>query len=567
MFTTEQGREVSFAPAQELNNSARTGANVSRLKSFLLGVAALAASFGATSSVEAASSSVSDVVTAAAAAPESAGVRPSIGDLDVGSRFKVNIGRPTAPSDLGEATNAVSQDVVTVGNITAVNRSTAGFYVSVNPKSGTETSNVNTTADSVAANAVFMKNKDGTASLDVRGIPGASGRIIVDKAGNFTGLPEGALNTFDSPRRLLDRSGIQPGEVVKIPLGTEHANTIAFLNLTTANADAASYTSAYACNEGYKGTSNLNADKGDTKAVLVAAEVDSEGNVCLLQSLAGTRLVVDLQGFADFKTSAFKRIKDSRIDGSKLAPGQTVNLQVAPRGKNSLVMMNITLAKTKNSTHLSVGEAGTQPTTSSVNKRGDKTANSNFVMVNAKDGMVSIAAGPGGANYVVDTSVVEGFYDIDGTVQLPDGRVVAAVSANPASFYKNDQSRRFDSDVNDPNSTNGGGSGPYKYKEPKDRENIPYSQLDTYSEAAEFCKYNLPLSIQGMPGFPGIEAIVNSSAWRVDGLADDLNYNGVIDVVPDSYQYVELKCAVVEESSNKDRAVVYWTRKDDIEFF
>ncbi|MFN0026249.1 MAG: S1 family peptidase [Acidimicrobiales bacterium] len=243
-------------------------------------------------------------------------------------------------------------------NVT-VDRSTAGGFVAAYPCTDGwgGTSSVNFAPGQTVANMVVSKvDRNG----DVCFLAGANTAVIVDVTG-WIG-PQGAnrATTAAAPVRLFDSRTDPRGRMVGretrdvqvtgagwAPAGAKAA----VLNITSTEAEANGFVTAWSCDYPRPVASSLNPVKGVDVPNLVMVELDYLGRVCLYTEL-GAQLVVDLMGWvteaspATLKTVSPGRRYDSRATGA-IPGGLVQKVPVAgwvgvPGSGVDSVMLNVT---------------------------------------------------------------------------------------------------------------------------------------------------------------------------------------------------------------------------------
>jgi len=196
-------------------------------------------------------------------------------------------------------------------NVTASGTTAAG-YVTVYPCGATPptTSNINVTAGSVVANAVFV-GLSGAGKVCV--IANRNTEVIIDVVG---AVPTGSTMAPLTPARLLDSRSTETNPVddgvnTIRPAGSETEVTVTsrggvaagattvLLNVTATGAAGPGYVTVWPCGQARPTASNLNYVAGATRANLVIVSVPKSGpkagKVCLFTS-AQTNLVADVLG-------------------------------------------------------------------------------------------------------------------------------------------------------------------------------------------------------------------------------------------------------------------------------
>lgn len=295
---------------------------------------------------------------------------------------------------------AVDQVDSVVINVTAV-QSRSNGYATVYPGG---------TALPSASNLNFPGNTRGTPNLVVVRV-GTTGTVniyngstgatdyLVDVVGYYrkAGTPGSRFSPM-SPKRILDtRSGAALGAGAERVLtvaggvsGVPSNATGVVMNVTAANATAASYLTVYPAGRARPTTSNLNWAAG-TPAVanLVYTPVGTNGQVRMFNSRGTTHLLADVVGwFAPngafvYRSSAPKRVIDTRVPigvptaakigaGRELAVDLTTTASGVPVDAAALVG-NTTVTQTTTNGFLTLWPSGTRPSTSVLNWRTGMT--------------------------------------------------------------------------------------------------------------------------------------------------------------------------------------------------
>lgn len=202
------------------------------------------------------------------------------------------------------------------------------------------------------------------------------------------------------PVRLLDTrltSKLPDGGVVAVdvsPAAPADATGVA-LNVTTVDAEARGFITAYPCGSPRPDTSNVNPRIADATPNLVVVGLDSTRQVCLF-TFAATDLVVDATGWFGAGGDAFHelplfRLIDTRTQGPALPAG--TDLRVPMTGVPSTavgVSVNVTITEPDGPGFATVHPCGTPvPPTSNVNYlTGENRANQ--AMVGLGDGAVCV---------------------------------------------------------------------------------------------------------------------------------------------------------------------------------
>jgi len=163
------------------------------------------------------------------------------------------------------------------------------------------------------------------------------------------------------------------------------------LNVTGTEATDNGFVTVWPCDATMPTASNLNLDKGETRANLVVTRVSAAGEVCLYTE-KGTQLIADLAGYfpvgSGYRGLNPERILETRAgagligySGDKPSAGQIVQLQVTGVGTANLpaltssVILNVTGTDATADGYVTVWPCGTaMPSTSNLNLRQGGTA-------------------------------------------------------------------------------------------------------------------------------------------------------------------------------------------------
>ncbi|MFD7260010.1 PKD domain-containing protein [Streptomyces sp. NPDC059874] len=178
------------------------------------------------------------------------------------------------------------------------------------------------------------------------------------------------------------------------------------LNLTSTDATANSFVSAYPDPAKRPVASNLNPEPGKAKANQVIVPVGPNGTITLYNHWGSTHLVVDAVGYygkdgkALFTPVVPKRLADTR-DTGKLAQGGTTTAAGVPAGAVGAVV-NLTATESAGAGYLTAyGFGAARPNASSLNTLPGITV-PNHVTTPVGDGRISVYNGPwGGSTHVI----------------------------------------------------------------------------------------------------------------------------------------------------------------------
>jgi len=238
-------------------------------------------------------------------------------------------------------------------------------------------------------------------------------QTLTPGTGDFVPVPpERLLETRDLPQ--IGYSGPKPiaGQVIELDVTGVGAADIpddakaVVLNVTGTAATEAGHVTVWPCGQPRPEASNLNLDKGDTRANLVIVGVGTDGKVCLYTH-SGTDLIADATGWYP-ATSSINAVTPERLletrdlpqvgySGPKPTPGQVIELDVTGTGSANVpedaqaVVLNVTGTAATNAGHVTVWPCGQpQPMASNLNlDKGGTAANLAVVRVGT-DGKVCL---------------------------------------------------------------------------------------------------------------------------------------------------------------------------------
>ena len=337
---------------------------------------------------------------------------------------KVQIaGTPGVPSD---ATSALL-------NLTAVNSDGDGFVTAYACDAARPTaSSLNPRADATTTNLVSAPlAADGSVCL----YTSLSTHLIADLAGFH---PAGSSYVATNAQRLLDtRTGSKPtdGQTLTLKVTSTGSAQVpndakaAFLNVTTTNSVGDAFLTVYPCGSAQPLASSGNTAAGETRAMLVAAKIGTNGNVCIFTS-GSTDIIVDLQGFepatSNYVPLVPERVLETRspvqigYSGLKPRGGQTVEVKVTGFGTSQIpataasVLLNVTAVDADGAGFATVFPCGTaRPNTSNLNFRSGAISN-----------LVSAKVGDGGRVCIYTPNSVHLIADVTG--YYPDGSIGVA---------------------------------------------------------------------------------------------------------------------------------------------
>jgi hypothetical protein len=237
-----------------------------------------------------------------------------------------------------------------------------------------------------------------------------------------------------TPARLLDtRTGngaplakVAAGQTIDVQVvgrqGVPASGVAAVvLNTTITNPSQPSYLTVYPTGVARPPTSNINFVPGQTLANLAVVGVGSGGRVSIFNAGGSTDVILDVSGWvaADgtttgtagiFRPTTPARILDTRNGIGALAPGQSLNLQVAGQGGVpatgiSAVVINLTATNEVAAGWFSAYPSNVStPPTSNVNFAAGQTVANRAVVPLGPDGKITIHNGGGRADAVVDVT-------------------------------------------------------------------------------------------------------------------------------------------------------------------
>ena len=257
-------------------------------------------------------------------------------------------------------------------------------------------------------------------------IPVGPLRFLETRSGVGLGTVDGQFNGIG---QRPDDSVLELGIVGRSNMPSWARSVV--LNVTVTNANAPGYLTVYPCGGSRPTSSNLNYDRGVTRAVGVISQIGSNGAVCIYTQSA-VDVIVDVDGFYPFGAS-FSGIQPARlletrsgpefttIDGQLVGIGQrpggsTTEVKVTGRGgvpnDAKAVVVNITAVAPVGAGFLTVFPCGDQlPVASTLNfGPGAIVPNSAIVQVGA-NGSICVFS-----NVATDVVVDVNGYDSAGAV-------------------------------------------------------------------------------------------------------------------------------------------------------
>lgn len=268
------------------------------------------------------------------------------------------------------------------------------------------TSNLNYRAGESVPNLIVLRpGVDGKVCIDTS----TPAHVVVDLEG---WLP--STFTATVPIRVLETrvadgqvgySGQRPaaGQVLQVDLPGDFARTdsAAVLNLTVTDPASDGFATVWPCDVERPRASNLNFERGQTRANAVVVRPGSNGRICIFVS-AATHLIVDYSGSIDsgFEGQVPNRILDTRpgdervgYTGSRPGEGSTTRLSLSRAGGvagASAVVLNVAVTDPVSDGFVTVWPcAEERPVASNLNfARGQTVAN--LVMLSPGTGEVCI---------------------------------------------------------------------------------------------------------------------------------------------------------------------------------
>ena len=284
-----------------------------------------------------------------------------------------------------------------VANVTVVDPAAASYLTAWN-----------CSPDRPAASTVNFGAGDTTANAATIGLDAGGGmcvyspvatNLVVDVTGAMTATATGRFSPL-TPQRLMDtRVGfgatrLDAGQTVELQVagnaGVPADATAVTMNLTSVDAAAAGYVTAYPCDAQRPVVSNLNPQPGRTRPNMVTVPLSADGRLCLF-SLNPVDLVADITGYyaadgaSTFTPTTPFRLIDTRdrlraemnagTAGQQVGAGQVVTLQIAgvrgvPAGATA-VSVNITTTASSGNGYLTAWPCNDRPVASTANMRID----------------------------------------------------------------------------------------------------------------------------------------------------------------------------------------------------
>jgi NlpC/P60 family len=291
-----------------------------------------------------------------------------------------------------------------------------------------DVSSLNFGAGQTIANLVTVQLGDGGAVCVTASTPS---QVIIDVTGYYASGGSGFAPV--APVRLLDsrQGGAKPivaGTIVSIPVvgrGGAPASGVtgASVNVTATGAAADGFVTIFPCGVAAPNASNLNVRVGTTVANGAISATGTEGDVCVVSSVA-THLIVDLNGwFGAAALGSFTSVTPARLVDTRTTtrPAANATVEVAVGGQ-SAVALNVTIADPAGAGFATVWPCGLpKPNASSINfAKGQTIANA-----------VNVGVGTGGKVCVASTVATHVIVDHDGEFRVANG---TGTLSGPASF-------------------------------------------------------------------------------------------------------------------------------------
>jgi len=246
-------------------------------------------------------------------------------------RIRIPVVGQTHTTPTGAEVRVPSSASAVAVNITTVDPAAPGF-VTVWPceTDRKETSNLNNMGGDIVANNVIAPI-DGAGEICLYSNVGTD--LVVDVAGWFDRDAAGDALVSVTPQRIVDTrkglgataSPLRPGTPLVLDIAGMNAQTAGgtavvapegvssvVLNITSTNAAAAGYFTAWPCELDREETSSLNYVPGRTSANGIVAPVDINGQVCV-HSHAPSDVVIDVQGWFGPADPVFAATDPTRI--------------------------------------------------------------------------------------------------------------------------------------------------------------------------------------------------------------------------------------------------------------
>ncbi|HMC72247.1 MAG TPA: hypothetical protein VKJ07_24020, partial [Mycobacteriales bacterium] len=299
-------------------------------------------------------------------------------------------------------------------------------------------------------NGTYTATITASKTADQETITASDSAKSLTKTATLTETPSGTGFHPLPPTRILDTrspnggGALQPNSQCKVQItgqGNVPASHVSgvVLNLTATQASTQTFLTVFPSGSP-PNSSNLNIGAGRDAAVLVTAQVASDGSVQLYNAQGTVHAIFDVVGYFDdgsvanaphYAALTPARILDTRTAGSggPLGANSTRKVQITgaggvPGSHVSGVVVNLTGVAPSDGTYLTMFPSGSPPTASNINLQPGEVR-PNLVMVPvASDGSVELYNAQGSIDAVVD---VAGYFD-DGTVTAAKGFTALAPS-------------------------------------------------------------------------------------------------------------------------------------------
>jgi hypothetical protein len=242
--------------------------------------------------------------------------------------------------------------------------------------------------------------------------------VIADLVGYVTPSSTSGFVT-SGPRRILDTrqapGPIGPGGSIVVATGAPPGATAAVVNLTATEGTAPTWVAAWAADQPYPGTSNLNVVPRRDIANAAIVPLSADGQLRLLNQAGTVHVVVDLTGFlvpsggARYTAAvAPVRAVDSRNGRGAIGPLRRarpveVALEGVP-GDAVAAVVTLTATEARNTTWLRATAAGSSSFVSNVNLTAADAARANLAVVALSGGRIALTTGVAEVHVVVDVA-------------------------------------------------------------------------------------------------------------------------------------------------------------------
>ncbi|MEY2960086.1 MAG: hypothetical protein RLZZ01_2654, partial [Actinomycetota bacterium] len=326
---------------------------------------------------------------------------------------------PLGPRDtrrIDLASIAPSDASAVVVNLTGVSP-TEETYLTAWPGGTTQpfVSNLNVPPGVDRANSAVI-GLGGNRSIDVFNWTGSI-HVVID----VTGWMTGSAYVGTTPTRLLDtREGaaapVAGGSSVAVRVagvaGVPADATAVAVNLTATEATATTFLTAWPTGAARPWASNLNLQRGDTRANLVVLKVGADGFVNVFNDAGTSHVVLDLFGYFRDTSTFTGRVPERLLDtrertcGFRLGPGETRTLTISDASAVGGAALNVTAVSPTASTYITVWPTGARrPLASSLNTDPSVFAAPNMVLTGlGSAGQVNIYNNAGYVDMVVDVT-------------------------------------------------------------------------------------------------------------------------------------------------------------------